>query len=99
MVKVFNKVARTFQLENEDGTKKMKIKPMASENIPDEFTGDITFRMAVAAGELMIWQEAKEVDEAQKKAEAAAKKTAEKAAKEEAARKAKEEAAAKKAEE
>lgn len=88
MVKVFNKANRTFLLFNEDKQKKMKIPPLAAAEVPDEFTGDITFRTAVACNELTIWQDAKDVDKAQRAAEKAAKEAEKKAAAEKAAEKA-----------
>lgn len=93
MVKVFNKVPRTFLLFSEDKQKKMKIPPLAAAEVPDEFTGDITFRTAVACNELTIWQEAKDVDKAQRAAEKAAEKAAKEAEKKAAAEKAAEKAA------
>lgn len=48
---------------------KMRIPPKSTANVPDSFAGDVTFRKAVAAGELVIWQEAKEVDKLLKSAE------------------------------
>lgn len=75
MQKVFNKAARTFLIFAEDKKNSMKIPPLGTANVPDEFTGDVTFRKAVASGELVIWQEAKEVDQAQKALEKTAEKT------------------------
>jgi len=75
--KVFNQgpklgPGRTFLLVDPINPKnKMRIPPKSTANVPDSFAGDITFRKAVAAGELVIWQEAKEVDKLLKAAEAA----------------------------
>lgn len=93
MVKVFNKVHRTFLLFSEDKQKKMKIPPLAAVEVPDEFTGDITFRTAVACNELTIWQDAKDVDKAQRAAEKAAEKAAKKAEQEAAEKEAADKAA------
>lgn len=74
--KVFNQgpklgPGRTFLLTDPNNPKNtMRIPPKATANVPDEFAGDVTFRMAVASGELVIWQEAKEVDKLLKSAEA-----------------------------
>ena len=76
MIKVFNKgrfnsPGRTFLLvDPNDPNNKMRIPPKATADVPDNFVGDITFRKAVEAGELVIWQEAKEVDKMLKAAEA-----------------------------
>ena len=74
--KVFNQgpklgPGRTFLLVDPINPKnKMRIPPKATADVPDNFVGDITFRKAVEAGELVIWQEAKEVDKMLKAAEA-----------------------------
>lgn len=81
MYKVFNQgpklgPGRTFLLTDpKDPKHTMRILPKATANVPDEFAGDVTFRKAVAAGELVIWQEAKEVDKLLKDSEAAGNKT------------------------
>ena len=73
--KVFNQgpklgPGRTFLLTDPNNPKNlMRIPPKATANVPDEFAGDVTFRMAVASGELVIWQEAKDVDKLLKRAE------------------------------
>lgn len=67
--KVFNQgrldsPGRTFLLVDPKNPKaQMKIPPKATANVPDNFAGDVTFRMAVESRELVIWQEAKEVDQ------------------------------------
>lgn len=74
--KVFNqglalKPGRTFLLvDPTNPNKKMRIPPKATAKVPDNFVGDITFRMAVASGELVIWNVAKEVDKLLKESEA-----------------------------
>lgn len=83
MYKVFNKgrlnsPGCTFLLVDPDNPKeKMKIPPKATANVPDNFAGDVTFRMAVKSGELVIWQEVKEVDRLLQDAEEADKAEAE----------------------
>lgn len=77
MIKVFNQgklgsPGRTFLLTDPDKNQ-IYIPPKATANVPDSFAGDITFKKAVEAGELVIWQEAKQVDALLKQGEAAEK--------------------------
>ena len=65
MVKVFVK-ARTFRLEALDGGFTI-LTPNAFHNVDDKFTHDITFRMAVKAGDIEVY-ETKQQGEAIEKA-------------------------------
>lgn len=57
-VKVFNNRS-TFRLDAPDGTF-MIVPPMGFCEIPDKFTGDITFKMAVKAGVMQVFETAKQ---------------------------------------
>ena len=64
-VKVYNKSHRTYLLEAEDGSS-MKIPPLVFETIPDKYLGDITYRMAVKAGDFQRFETAKQGDQLEK---------------------------------
>lgn len=53
-VKIFNDRA-TFLLKAEDG-EKLKVPPMGFMDVPEKFTGDITFKMAVKAGVIKVFE-------------------------------------------
>ncbi len=77
--KVFNRgkpfvPGRTFLLvDPNDGSKQFRIPPKGIVDVPDNFLGDITFRMGVEAGELVFFEESGQVDAMLKKDEAAGK--------------------------
>lgn len=68
MLKVFNRSMRTFQLHNREG-EKLIIPFKCPIDIPEEFAEDITFRKAVEAHELELYNTVKDVDEIEKKDE------------------------------
>lgn len=60
-VRVFAHANRTFLLEASDGAK-MLIHPKGFYDVPEKFTGDITYRRAVAAGDLQVFETTKQGD-------------------------------------
>ena len=60
-VRVFAHANRTFLLEASDSTK-MLIHPTGFYDVPKKFTGDITYRRAVAAGDLQVFETTKQGD-------------------------------------
>ena len=62
MVKIFNKSNRTFKFTNEDDTESIKVGPGQFASVPDALTGDITFRVAMAAGEIEKYNTIREAD-------------------------------------
>lgn len=68
MTKVFNASHFCFRLEAYDG-EKLKIPAGAFANVPDKFCGDITYRRAVKANELQVFETVKQADNLQKTAE------------------------------
>lgn len=60
-VRVFAHANRTFLLEGTDGAK-MLIHPKGFYDVPEKFTGDITYRRAVAAGDLQVFETTKQGD-------------------------------------
>ena len=70
-VHVFNNKA-TFMLVAEDG-EKLFVRPMAFADIPEKFTGDITFKRAVEAGVIQVYEnnkQAEKIEEAANKPDA-----------------------------
>lgn len=61
MIKVYNKAARTFLLTALDGAT-MLVHPIGFAEIPEKFTGDITYRRAVQAGDLQEFETTKQGD-------------------------------------
>lgn len=61
MIKVYNKAARTFLLNAVDG-ETMLVRPVGFAEIPEKFTGDITYRRAVQAGDLELFETGKQGD-------------------------------------
>ncbi len=59
-VKVFCDRA-TFELAAPDGDK-MKLLPLGFGEVPEKFTGDITFKTAVAAGVIQVFESARQGD-------------------------------------
>ena len=55
MYKVFNNSMRRFQLES--GNKKLTILPGKFYDVADEFAADVTFRVAVAGGDLKVYDD------------------------------------------
>lgn len=66
-VKVFANKNRTFLLAAEDGST-MTVRPNMFQNIPVKFTGDITYKRAVAAGDLQVFKTTKQGDAIEKNA-------------------------------
>ena len=66
MIKVYNQ-RRTYLLTAEDGTKHI-VPPMAFDQIEEKFTADITFKAAVACGEITIFETAKQGEAIERKA-------------------------------
>lgn len=60
-VRVFAHANRTFLLVATDGAK-MLIRPKGFYDVPEKFTGDITYRRAVAAGDLQVFETTKQGD-------------------------------------
>ena len=56
MFKVFNDSLRKFQLEAQDG-EVMIVPPGKFVNIDDKFEADVTFRVAVAGGDLKVYDD------------------------------------------
>lgn len=69
MTKVYAGPRSTFLLTAPDGST-MLVHPNTFAEIPDKFTGDITFRSAVASGDLKPFKTVKQGDEAERKANA-----------------------------
>ena len=67
MIRVYNK-HRTYMLTAEDGST-MIVPHDGFAEIPEKFIGDITFRMAVRAGEMEVFETAKQADKIEKKAQ------------------------------
>ena len=59
----------TFELAAPDG-EKMKLLPLGFGEVPDKFTGDITFRRAVAAGVIQVFETARQGDRIEEAAHA-----------------------------
>ena len=59
----------TFELTAPDGDK-MKLLPLGFGEVPDKFTGDITFRRAVAAGVIQVFETARQGDRIEEAAHA-----------------------------
>lgn len=57
MYKVFNNSLRKFVIEA--GGKTMTLAPGKFANVPEEFEEDVTFRVAVAGGDLKIYDDVK----------------------------------------
>lgn len=70
-VKVYNKAPRTFLLYAVDNTS-MLVRPNSFAEIPEKFTGDITYKTAVKAGDLQLFETAKQGDEIERAANEAA---------------------------
>lgn len=70
-VKVYNKAPRTFLLNAVDG-KTMLVRPNGFAEIPEKFTGDITYKAAVKAGDLQVFETTKQGDEIERAANEAA---------------------------
>ena len=68
-VKVYNN-KRTYRLECNDGTKTevFILRPMSFADVPERFTGDITFRLAVKAGEIQVFETKKQGETIEAKA-------------------------------
>lgn len=66
-VKVYNKAPRTFLLNAVDG-KTMLVRPNGFAEIPEKFTGDITYKAAVKAGDLQVFETTKQGDEIERAA-------------------------------
>lgn len=66
-VKVFAGKHRTFLLTADDGST-MTVRPNLFQDIPIKFTGDITFKRAVAAGDIQVFETTKQGDDIEKKA-------------------------------
>lgn len=60
-VRVYAHAKRTFLLTALDGTS-MLVRPNGFYDIPEKFTGDITYRRAVQAGDLQVFETTKEGD-------------------------------------
>ena len=60
-VRVYAHAKRTFLLTALDGTS-MLVRPNGFYDIPEKFTGDITYRRAVKAGDLQVFETTKEGD-------------------------------------
>ena len=65
-VKIFNDRA-TFLLKAADGAK-LKVPPMGFMDIPEKFTGDITFKMAVKARVIKVFETTKQGDKLEQQA-------------------------------
>lgn len=65
-VKVFNNKS-TFLLEAGDG-RKMKLPPLGFSEVPEEFTGCLTFKMGVQAGVIQVFGENRQGDQLEKAA-------------------------------
>ena len=63
-VKVFCN-RRTFQLEAPDG-EKMKLLPLGFGEVPEKFTGDITFKVCVESGDIQVFESTKQGDQIEK---------------------------------
>lgn len=68
MIKIFNKSNRTFEFVNQDRTAKKKVGPGSFAEITDDFTGDITFRVALACGEIEQYNTIREADQLERAA-------------------------------
>lgn len=66
MVKVFANKHHTFLLTADDGST-MIVHPGLIQEIPDKFTGDITYKRAIAAGDLQLFETTKQGDTLEKK--------------------------------
>lgn len=60
-VRVYAHAKRTFLLTALDGTS-MLVRPNGFYDIPEKFTGDITYRRAVKAGDLQVFETTKQGD-------------------------------------
>ena len=71
MVRVFNH-NRTYRLETQDAgrTEYFMLRPLSFADVPEKFTGDITFRLAVKAGEIEVFETTKQGEAIEAKAEA-----------------------------
>ena len=59
-VRIFNK-GNTYRLETTDNPPKyMTLKPFSFIDVPEEFTGDITFKTAVKAGTIEVFETKKQ---------------------------------------
>ena len=67
-VKVFCNRA-TFELVAPDG-EKMKLLPLGFGEVPEKFVGDITFRKAVQAGVIQVFESTKQGDKLEEAAHA-----------------------------
>lgn len=67
MTKVYAGPRSTFLLTASDGST-MLVRPNTFNDIPDKFTGDVTFRCAVASGDLKPFETVRQGDGAQRKA-------------------------------
>lgn len=70
-VKVYNKAPRTFLLNAVDGNT-LLVRPNSFAEIPEKFTGDITYKAAVKAGDLQLFESTKQGDEIERAANEAA---------------------------
>lgn len=66
MIRIYNK-RRTFLLTAEDGTTHV-VPPMAFDQIEEKFTRDITYRSAVAAGEIEPYETKRQGDAIERRA-------------------------------
>ena len=72
MLRIYNN-KRTFLLTATDGTTHV-VPPLAFDEIEDKFAADITFRTAVRAGEIQVFETAKQGDAIERNARGGAKK-------------------------
>ena len=80
MLRVYNK-KRTRRLEAVGDSKDfMILKPYAFEDVPEKYTGDITFAMGLKSGEIEIIETRKQADAVEVKAEQEIKNRAEETA-------------------
>ena len=68
MVKIYNNAKRTYLLTAKDGDTKI-VPPMGFSEIEDKFTGDITYRAAMRAGDFTAFETAKQGDAAERSAQ------------------------------
>lgn len=61
MIKVYNKAARTFLLTALDGAT-MLVHPIGFAEIPEKYIADITYRRAVQAGDLQVFETTRQGD-------------------------------------
>lgn len=66
MIKVYNK-NRTFRLEALDGSFVI-VKANSFAEIEDKFTGDITYKTAIACGDMEVYNTSKQADAVEAKA-------------------------------